>query len=130
MPGTCGNGSMRNPTYQEWLTMPLTAWRGWTQSPGDVPGYGPLDASDSRTLASQLAQDPASQWCLTLTGPAGHPAAHPPAPPGPPGAGPGPRAPVADWLRSLTFTTLQTGDCTHGRQSRGYQPSPALRHLI
>ena len=58
------------------LTMPLTAWLGWTQSPGDVPGYGPLDASDSRTLAGLLAQDPASQWCVTLTDPAGHPVAH------------------------------------------------------
>jgi hypothetical protein len=152
------------------LTMPLTAWLGWTQSPGDVPGYGPLDASDSRTLASQLAQDPASQWCVTLTGPAGHPVAHacarhgPRPQPEPPGPGtttgpstrgsPGDRhpdsraardqspatgplgtttpstAPPPDWLRTLTFTTLQTHNCTHPRESRGYRPSPALRHLI
>jgi hypothetical protein len=138
------------------LTMPLTAWLGWTQSPGDVPGYGPLDAHDSRTLARLLAQDPASQWCVTLTGPAGHPVAHacarhgprpqpePPSPgtPASPGARAGPGtttgpsattpadAPPPDWLRTLTFTTLQTRDCTHPRQSRGYRPSPALRHLI
>ncbi len=137
------------------LTMPLTAWLGWTQSPGDVPGYGPLDASDSRTLADLLAQDPASQWCVTLTDPAGHPTAHacarhgPRPQPGPPSpgaqaspstrAGPGttaepsattPTAPPPDWLRTLTFTTLQTRDCTHPRESRGYRPSPALRHLI
>ena len=43
---------------------------------------------------------------------------------GPPATGP------PDWLRNLTFTTLQTRDCTHPRESRGYQPSPALRHLI
>ena len=152
--------------------MPLAAWLGWTESPGDVPGYGPLDAGDSRTLASLLAQSPASQWCVTLTDPAGHPVAHacarhgPPGPPqhlatpreqpGPgtapsPGTGParhparareptpvsrhpatGPPAATRppDWLRSLTFTTLQTRDCTHPRQSPGYQPSPALRHLI
>jgi hypothetical protein len=147
------------------LTMPLTAWLGWTQSPGDVPGYGPLDAHDSRTIASLLAQDPASQWCVTLTDPAGHPTAHacarhgppgsPPRPatphgqpnprgpvvpgrpaepgptgPSPPGGGPDLRASVPDWLRGLTFTTLQTSDCTHDRQSRGYQPSRTLRHLI
>jgi Domain of unknown function (DUF222) len=138
------------------LTMPLAAWLGWTQAPGDVPGYGPLDAGDSRTLAGQLAASPASRWCLTLTGAGGHPVAHAcarhgpggpgpsgaPPPPAPAPAIPGPRAspgprppatpatPVPDWLRGLTFTTLQTGTCTHPRESRGYQPSPALRHLI
>ena len=166
--------------------MPLAAWLGWTDSPGDVPGFGPLDAADSRTLAGLLAQDPASQWCVTLTSPAGHPVAHacasrgpgaapdpatspspgtPPGPPssatrggpgdgrldcapsrdgppatGPPGAGPPSTRPPAtttppaatppDWLRVLAFTTLQTRDCTHPRESRGYRPSPALRHLI
>jgi Domain of unknown function (DUF222) len=164
------------------LTMPLSAWLGWTQSPGDVPGYGPIDANDSRTLADLLAQDPGSQWCVTLTGRAGHPVAHacarhgprpqpespsPGTPAGPstspspgtragPGTttGPGDRhpdsrpardqspatgppatttpttAPPPDWLRTLTFTTLQTRNCTHPRESRGYRPSPALRHLI
>jgi Domain of unknown function (DUF222) len=144
------------------LTMPLSAWLGWTESPGEVPGYGPTDAGDSRTLADLLAHHPASQWCVTLTDPAGHPAAHacarhgPPGPPkrpdgfgpesdrtapgstapgtekpGPERPGPGPAAtPVPDWLRGLTFTTLQTADCTHPRQSRGYQPSASLRHLI
>jgi hypothetical protein len=58
------------------LTIPLSAWLGWTDSPGDVPGFGPLDAADSRTLAGLLAQGPASQWCVTLTDPAGHPIAH------------------------------------------------------
>ena len=38
--------------------------------------------------------------------------------------------PVRDWLRGLTFATLETSDCTHPRQSRGYRPSPSLRHLI
>jgi Domain of unknown function (DUF222) len=42
------------------LTMPLSAWLGWTQSPGDVPGYGPIDAEDSRTLAGLLACRPAN----------------------------------------------------------------------
>jgi hypothetical protein len=130
------------------LTMPLSAWLGWTQSPGDVPGYGPADAGDSRTLADLLAHDPASQWCVTLTDITGHPVAHacarhgPPGPPGPqaragptrsspPGSGCGPgTTPVPDWLRGLTFTTLHTTTCTHERQSRGYRPSPSLRHLI
>ena len=122
------------------LTMPLAAWLGWTQVPGDVPGYGPIDAEDSRTLAGQLAASPATRWCVTLTGPGGHPVAHACARHGPPGPGPraspvpGPPAtpatPVPDWLHGLTFTTLQTTGCTHPRESRGYQPSPSLRHLI
>ncbi len=123
--------------------MPLSAWLGWTQSPGDVPGYGPVDADDSRTLAGLLAQRPANQWCVTLTDPHGHPVAHACARHGPPG--PRPRAgptraqhpapgrlttPVPDWLRGLSFATLQTRDCTHPRESGGYRPSPSLRHLI
>ena len=130
------------------LTMPLSAWLGWTQSPGDVPGYGPIDAEDSRALADLLAQGPGSQWCVTLTDRAGHPVAHACARHGPPGrpqrpatprehpgtgrpAGPDPATtPAPDWLRGLAFTTLQTTDCTHDRQSRGYQPSPSLRHLV
>jgi hypothetical protein len=135
--------------------MPLSAWLGWTQSPGDIPGYGPIDADDSRTLADLLGRSPASQWCVTLTDRAGHPVAHacaprgprprpgpgtraapgggPPAtgPPGtgPPGTGP-PGTGPPDWLRGLSFATLETGTCAHPRESRGYQPSRALRHLI
>lgn len=165
------------------LTMPLSAWLGWTQSPGEVPGSGPLDAADSRTLAGLLARNPANRWCVTLTNRAGHPAAHactrpgprpqpdpgtsarPGAPPGPgPRAGPGdgpshtgpsgdslpatgppdtrpsgtgppatttpPATQPPDWLRTLTFATLETQDCTHAKESRGYQPSGSLRHLI
>ena len=70
------------------LTMPLSAWLGWTQSPGDVPGYGPVDAEDSRTLAGLLAHRPANQWCVTLTDPDGHPVAHACARHGPPGLRP------------------------------------------
>jgi hypothetical protein len=127
--------------------MPLSAWLGWTQAPGDVPGFGPLDADDSRTLAGLLATNPANRWCVTLTNPAGYPIAHActsagprprprpdPGTPdgrsnGPPATGP-PTIPPPDWLRGLTFTTLETRDCTHTRDSRGYQPSRSLRHLI
>jgi Domain of unknown function (DUF222) len=142
-----GNGPGLRGTVN--LSMPLSAWLGWTQSPGDVPGFGPLDAADSCTLAGLLAANPANRWCVTLTNRAGHPVAHACTRPGPrPQPGPsGPGAPASHgtragpagwppatgppgWLRSLTFTTLQTRNCTHPRESRGYQPSPALRHLI
>jgi hypothetical protein len=109
-----------------------------------VPGFGPLDAADSRTLATLLSRNPASQWCVTLTNRVGHPVAHACARPGPwprpgpasagtPGSPPATGPPATgppDWLRGLTFTTLETRDCTHPRQGRGYQPGRALRHLI
>ena len=182
-PGSPAPGPLPGLSGSVNLTMPLPAWLGWTQSPGDVPGYGPIDAEDSRTLADLLTHGPGSRWCITLTGPEGHPVAHACARHGPPGpprrpatphqqpnpghpptrAGPSsqsgsspPRSkthprpnpatpstatgpattpapattPVPDWLRGLTFTTLQTTGCTHPRQSRGYQPSASLRHLI
>ena len=58
------------------LTLPLATWLGWSQSPADVPGFGPLDASDSRALADALAYHPDTEWCLTLLGFDGRPVAH------------------------------------------------------
>ena len=34
------------------LTMPLASWLGWSESPGEAAGYGPLDADDARALAA------------------------------------------------------------------------------
>ena len=70
------------------LTMPLSAWLGWTDTPGDIPGYGPLDTDDSRTIADELAIQPGNRWCVTLTDANGHPVAHACARRGPPGAPP------------------------------------------
>ena len=144
------------------LTMPLTAWLGWTQLPGEVPGFGPLDACDfpppglpARPRPRQpLVRHPhrprRSPRRPRLRTPPGlrHPQTPPPhlAPaPGtaPVTAAPPARHPVTDHRplghpaahprtgsRTLTFTTLQTRDCTHDRESRGYQPGRALRHLI
>ncbi len=58
------------------LTLPLATWLGQSDVPGQVPGYGPLDAMDSRALTAALATHPGTQWCLTLTGPGGRPVAH------------------------------------------------------
>jgi Domain of unknown function (DUF222) len=58
------------------LTLPMSTWLGWSQSPGDIPGFGPLDAADSRDLADALAGHPDTQWCLTLLGDDGRPVAH------------------------------------------------------
>jgi len=58
------------------LTMPLSTWLGLSHTPGEVTGYGPLDADDSRDLATRLGRNPATRWQLTLTDHDGHPVAH------------------------------------------------------
>ena len=171
------------------LVLPLSTWLGWSPSPGEVAGFGPLDAADSRALAAALARDPAAKWCVTVTGVDGRAVAHgcakaapgqPPAEPagrrtglgpragpnpgeGPdPGEGPGPRAgpgpgegpgprespdPGEDpgpregpgppfppsmraWLAGVSLAWLETGECSHCRESPGYRPSRNLAHLI
>jgi len=81
---------------------------------------------------------------------AGPPGSRPPGsrPPGsgsdspgsdPPGAGsPGTEPPrtafhgrdVSSWLAGIQLASLETGTCTHRRETSAYRPSPALRHLI
>jgi hypothetical protein len=121
------------------LTMPLASWLGWSESPGEAAGYGPLDADDARALATWLAAHPATTWCVTLIDTGGRPAAHGcaglvPGPAqaraGPPPARGGAPPGVAAWLRRITLTPLQTSVCTHPREGRGYQPGARLRHLI
>jgi hypothetical protein len=129
-----GPSAMRGVIH---LTVPLATWLGWSQAPGEAAGYGPLDADDSRTVAAMLGAHPATTWCVTLTGRAGRPVAHGCAgarpSPAPPRAGPGtaPSGPaVPGWLRQVKIEPLQTAPCAHPREGRGYQPGPALRHLV
>ena len=109
------------------LTMPASAWLGLSDNPGEAGRYGPLDAPTCRDLAAALAARPATRWCITLVDPHGRAVAHgcARAGPGPPGAG----DPIA-WLATVKITPLETGTCTHPRQSAGYPPAPTLRHLI
>ncbi len=58
------------------LTLPLTPWLGLSGQPGEVAGLGPLDAGACRDLADLLARQPATWWCITLTGPGGRAVAH------------------------------------------------------
>jgi hypothetical protein len=97
------------------LTMPLTTWLGLRDAPGEVTGFGPLTADDSRRLATAMAGHPQTRWCVTLTGEDGRPAAHGCARPGhgpPPSAGG--LAPSADGPARPTHT----GD------SPGHRPAP------
>jgi hypothetical protein len=124
-PGRAARGSIN-------LVVPLAAWLGWDQQPGEVAGFGPLDAADSRALADALARDPATTWCLTLTGPSGRPVAHgcattgPGQPPGaaqgPPGRaqtspGPGPPDPAGRSAKG-------NGPGPPGRSAKGNGPGP------
>jgi Domain of unknown function (DUF222) len=177
------------------VTMPLGTWLGLSQSPGEVPGFGVLDADDCRSLGKAMATHPRTRWCLTITDENGHPIAHgcasrrrgpppagdpvpptgrgarptgdrapsaegraptagdlaPPAgdgapsggdraspaqdrapPAGVPGRGavPGWAAGIAAWVADLELQWLESGACTHRRESAGYRPPSSLQHLI
>ncbi|HKB31201.1 MAG TPA: hypothetical protein VKD26_10235, partial [Streptosporangiaceae bacterium] len=49
------------------LTVPLTTLLDLTGLPGEVAGFGPVDAGTARLLARAAAQHPATRWCLTVT---------------------------------------------------------------
>ena len=149
--GACARGPgpcTRGPGGSVNLTMPLATWLGLSDAPGHAAGYGPLDADDSRELAALLAGHPGSRWCVTLTGEGGRAIAHgcaragpgasgrsrPPPPADHPAADP-PLSPAGSpaamyWLSGITISKLETGDCSHPRESPAYRPPPSLRHLI
>jgi len=120
------------------LTMPLSAWAGLSDAPGELAGYGPADAATCRDLAARTG--PAARWCLTLTGSHGRAVAHACAshPPGSQDAGshdskgPADPGPVIRWATDLDckMQFLESGPCTHARRSAGYRPPPSLAHLL
>jgi Domain of unknown function (DUF222) len=116
------------------LVMPATAWLGLSDSLGEITGTRAAGAADAGTcrdlaaaLAARSANPPAPRWCLTLTDPRGRAIAH-----GCARAGPGPPGTTdpAAWLAQIPITTLESGTCSHRRESAGYRPAPTLRHLI
>jgi hypothetical protein len=111
------------------LTMPLSAYAGLDDSPGEAPGHGTIDADTGRQLAQLVVSNPATRWCLTLTGPGGRAVAHACARPG---YVPEPGAAAIRWAAGLRrrLQFLQAGSCTHARQAAGYVWPTALRHLI
>ena len=149
----------RGPLGTVHLTMPLSAWLGITNKPGEVAGHGVLDAWSCREIGSLLAARPGTQYCLTVTTADGHPLGHactrtpPPrlAPPGPappressPGPAesrparhglerPGPGQSISSdraWLSSLAVNWLESGSCSHSREATTYVPGRLLAHLI
>jgi len=58
------------------LTVPLVTLLGLAQAPGEVGGFGPVDAATTRLLAGAAARHRATRWCLTITGPGGRVIGH------------------------------------------------------
>jgi hypothetical protein len=115
------------------LTMPMSAWLGVTDSPGELASYGPVDAATARQLAG--AMNGGTQWCLTLTGADGRAAAHACARTGPQQSrirSAGDRCTAIRWAADLKrrLQLLETAPCGHGRRSGSYTPPRSLRHLI
>ena len=119
-PAGLGGGSVN-------LVMPAAAWLGLVDLPGEIAGTGAADAATCRDLAAALATGGDSRWCLTLTDRNGRAVAH-----GCARAGPGPPATSdpAAWFRQITITSIETGACSHARESAAYRPPDSLRHLI
>jgi hypothetical protein len=95
------------------LTLPLKTWLGQSDAPGQVAGYGPLDATDSRALADALAAHAGTKWCLTITGPDGRPVAHGCARAAPPAGS-----------RTRPGTGSRDGPLAGGRSSAGSRDGP------
>jgi len=108
------------------LTMPLSAWLGTTDAPGDAEAYGPLAAEDCRDLARDLAAaGKRVRWCVTLTDPDGRAVAH-----GCARASPGIRVSFRAWLAKVTLSGIECGTCNHEGESRAYRPPNLMRHLV
>jgi hypothetical protein len=108
------------------LTMPASAWLGLSDAPGEAGASGALDADTCRDLATTLAANPATRWCVTLVSPDGRPIAH-----GCARAGPGPPETAnPTWLAKVKISPIEAGTCEHRRETAGYQPSNMLRHII
>jgi hypothetical protein len=117
------------PTGTINLTMPLRTWLGFSGSPGEVAGFGPLSGADCRRLGEVMAASPRTRWCLTLTDRHGRPVAHGCTRPGRGLPGP-PGGNTAAWVAGVPLEWLETGGCTHQRESGGYRPPMSLQHLI
>jgi hypothetical protein len=107
------------------LTVPLTTSAEPADEPGAVAGFGPIDAPLARQLLGIAAADPASRFCVTVTGEDGRAIGH--------GCARGQPFRAGDFARqtlTVTISPLARGTCDHRHQESGYQPSRTLRHLI
>ena len=121
------------------LTMPLSTWLGLLNSPGEVAGFGPLAADDSRQLGMAMAGHPQTRWCVTLTGADGRPVAHGCARPGcgvpgpPPGTRPPPRqgqGPLEQRPKPPGPTPAPPAPPAHGPRSPAQGSAPLARDPV
>ena len=124
--GMAGAGAAMTGTIN--LTMPFSAWLGSSGDPGELAGYGPVDAATCRQLADAMADG--ARWCLTLTDSTGRAAAHACARKGPGRSRD--RCTGIRWTQELKnrLQLLETAPCGHARQSESYKPPGSLRHLV
>jgi hypothetical protein len=101
--------------------VPLATALGQSGAPGEVAGFGLLDAADTRDLIAAAARHPGTRWCLTVLHPDGTAAAH--------GCAPG-RHPAPPGLSRFTLRTVIRGPCDHAQAEPHYRPSRKLVHLV
>ena len=58
------------------VTVPLSALLGTSGTPGEVAGFGPVDAELARELARAAGMHPATRWCVTVIGQHGQAVGH------------------------------------------------------
>jgi hypothetical protein len=118
------------------LVVPWDPSLGRPSGPAELPGYGLLDQDDTMELLAAAGDNPASRWCLTVTGPDGTAAAH--------GCVPGPRSLTSIITAGIDATSvtdlaaafnvklapIAKGACEHAHAEPGYRPSRKLRHLV
>jgi hypothetical protein len=127
--GAAGPGTAPGPLAGTLhLTIPYGTWTGRSDNPGEIAGYGAADAYTCRDIARQMASNPATRWCVTLTNRNGRPVSHGCARAGP--SPPGSDGDPSTWLATIRFQRIETSTCTHQRESTRYQPSNLLRHII
>jgi hypothetical protein len=116
------------------LIVPWDPALGEPSGPAELPGFGLLDEDDTMDLLAAAGQNPATRWCLTMTGRDGTAAAH--------GCIRGRRT-LAD-ISSLAgagslnlvaalkaeLMPVAKGACQHAHLEPGYRPSRKLRHLV
>ena len=117
----------RSLTAQLNLTLPLATLLAAGNGPGDVAGFGPVDPALARVLADGAVADPATRWCVTITGEGDRAVAHGCGRGQPPGA---PTAFGGSRPFTLTVSPLARYQCDHRHQEPGYEPSRRLRHLV
>jgi hypothetical protein len=138
------------------VTVPLLTLLGLSGGPGEIGGFGPIDAALARDITRRAATHPHTSWTLTITH-TGQAVAHGPIPArrarrffahpsgpegragppnggphdgGPPGrAGPSGQPPGPGGL-TVTITPLARDSCDHRNEESRYQPGRRLQNLV